>query len=289
MFAKMKKMTACALAACALCLALAPGIAWAGEAPGVVLDEGASNGSVDVSLVVPKGGDEVRALKLSLTVKGEGGEALEAGFGFSKAVEGAAVAQVRFKPVDGGQRVNLYVAVKDGNLFSGDRLDLGTLALSSSSDSVAEVSVSSLEVVSSSHVEMDEKQLGMELPAPLSVKVASGSSVGPDEPGDPGGTPGGSPDDGSGDGSGGNPGDGSEGSGQNPGENSGEGTGGSNAKPSPEKLPSGPNVSPGAPSGSDKALVTTGDGLFPLVAGCVAVALVAGAVVLVVALRSRRR
>ena len=182
MFAKMKKMTACALAACALCLALAPGIAWAGEAPGVVLDEGASNGSVDVSLVVPKGGDEVRALKLSLTVKGEGGEALEAGFGFSKAVEGAAVAQVRFKPVDGGQRVNLYVAVKDGNLFSGDRLDLGTLALSSSSDSVAEVSVSSLEVVSSSHVEMDEKQLGMELPAPLSVKVASGSSVGPDEP-----------------------------------------------------------------------------------------------------------
>ena len=174
MFAKMKKMTACALAACALCLALAPGIAWAGEAPGVVLDEGASNGSVDVSLVVPKGGDEVRALKLSLTVKGEGGEALEAGFGFSKAVEGAAVAQVRFKPVDGGQRVNLYVAVKDGNLFSGDRLDLGTLALSSSSDSVAEVSVSSLEVVSSSHVEMDEKQLGMELPAPLSVKVASG-------------------------------------------------------------------------------------------------------------------
>ena len=162
MFAKMKKMTACALAACALCLALAPGIAWAGEAPGVVLDEGASNGSVDVSLVVPKGGDEVRALKLSLTVKGEGGEALEAGFGFSKAVEGAAVAQVRFKPVDGGQRVNLYVAVKDGNLFSGDRLDLGTLALSSSSDSVAEVSVSSLEVVSSSHVEMDEKQLGLE-------------------------------------------------------------------------------------------------------------------------------
>ena len=123
MFAKMKKMTACALAACALCLALAPGIAWAGEAPGVVLD----------------------------------------------------------------------------------------------------------------------------------------------------------------------PGDGSEGSGQNPGENSGEGTGGSNAKPSPEKLPSGTNVSPGAPSGSDKALVTTGDGLFPLVAGCVAVALVAGAVVLVVALRSRRR
>ena len=107
MFAKMKKMTACALAACALCLALAPGIAWAGEAPGVVLDEGASNGSVDVSLVVPKGGDEVRALKLLLTVKGEGGEALEAGFGFSKAVEGAAVAQVRFKPVDGGQRVNL--------------------------------------------------------------------------------------------------------------------------------------------------------------------------------------
>ena len=100
---------------------------------------------------------------------------------------------------------------------------------------------------------------------------------------------GGSPDDGSGDGSGGNPGDGSEGSGQNPGENSGEGTGGSNAKPSPEKLPSGTNVSPGAPSGSDKALVTTGDGLFPLVAGCVAVALVAGAVVLVVALRSRRR
>ena len=255
----------------------------------MVLDEGASNGSVDVSLVVPKGGDEVRALKLSLTVKGEGGEALEAGFGFSKAVEGAAVAQVRFKPVDGGQRVNLYVAVKDGNLFSGDRLDLGTLALSSSSDSVAEVSVSSLEVVSSSHVEMDEKQLGMELPAPLSVKVASGSSVGPDEPGDPGGTPGGSPDDGSGDGSGGNPGDGSEGSGQNPGENSGEGTDGSNAKPSPEKLPSGTNVSPGAPSGSDKALVTTGDGLFPLVAGCVAVALVAGAVVLVVALRSRRR
>ena len=57
----------------------------------MVLDEGASNGSVDVSLVVPKGGDEVRALKLSLTVKGEGGEALEAGFGFSKAVEGAAV------------------------------------------------------------------------------------------------------------------------------------------------------------------------------------------------------
>ena len=165
MFAKMKKMTAGALAACALCLALAPGIAWAGEAPGVVLDEGASNGSADVSLVVPKGGDEVRALKLSLTVKGEGGEALEAGFGFSKAVEGAAVAQVRFKPVDGGQRVNLYVAVKDGNLFSGDRLDLGTLALSSSSDSVAEVSVSSLKVVSSSHVEMDERQLGMELPA----------------------------------------------------------------------------------------------------------------------------
>ena len=79
MFAKMKKMTACALAACALCLALAPGIAWAGEAPGVVLDEGASNGSVDVSLVVPKGGDEVRALKLSLTVKGEGGEALGPG------------------------------------------------------------------------------------------------------------------------------------------------------------------------------------------------------------------
>ena len=186
MFAKMKKMTAGALAACALCLALAPGIAWAGEAPGVVLDEGASNGSVDVSLVVPKGGDEVRALKLSLTVKGEGGEALEAGFGFSKAVEGAAVAQVRQRSHLHGQRVNLYVAVKDGNLFSGDRLDLGTLALSSSSDSVAEVSVSSLEVVSSSHVEMDEKQLGMELPAPLSVKVASGSSVGPDEPGDPG-------------------------------------------------------------------------------------------------------
>ena len=222
-------------------------------------------------------------------MKGEGSEALEAGFDFSKALEGAAVAQARFKAVDGGQRVNVYVAVKDGNLFSDDRLELGTLALSSSSDSVAEVSVSSLEVVSSSHVEMDEKQLGMELPAPLSVKVASGSSVGPDEPGDPGGTPGGSPDDGSGDGSGGNPGDGSEGSGQNPGENSGEGTGGSNAKPSPEKLPSGTNVSPGAPSGSDKALVTTGDGLFPLVAGCVAVALVAGAVVLVVALRSRRR
>ena len=96
--------------------------------------------------------------------------------------------------------------------------------------------MSSLEVVSSSHVEMDEKQLGMELPAPLSVKVASGSSVGPDEPGDPGGTPGGSPDDGSGDGSGGNPGDGSEGSGQNPGENSGEGTGGSNASRAPRSF-----------------------------------------------------
>ena len=79
MFAKMKKMTAGALAACALCLALAPGIAWAGEAPGVVLDEGTSNGATDVSLVVPKEGGEIRALKLSLTVKGEGSEALEAG------------------------------------------------------------------------------------------------------------------------------------------------------------------------------------------------------------------
>ena len=55
----MKKMAAAALAACALCLALVPGIAWAAVDPEAVV-EGAGDGAA-VSLKLPDGArDDVR-------------------------------------------------------------------------------------------------------------------------------------------------------------------------------------------------------------------------------------
>lgn len=254
MIETMKKLAACAFAACALCLAAA-GVAWGGAAPGIELED-AGDGAVAVSLKLPESPDHVRALKLTLAVEAADADALGADFAFDGTLEGVEVRQARTSVVEGVRHVSVYVAAQDRELFEGGELSLGTLALSSDDGVAAKVSAVGFEAVNAAHDAMGPEEAGLgalESSSPLDVQVPAAGGTTPNPPQQPEGEGDGSKDDGTG------------------------GTGSNGA-----------NVSPGAPSGTDASLVATGDGLLPVVAVCAGVVLVAGIVALVVARRSRR-
>ena len=123
----MKKMAAAALAACALCLALVPGIAWAAVDPEAVV-EGAGDGAA-VSLKLPDGPrDDVRTLRLGLTVTAADLEGVQVDFAFDGSLDGVAVKEARYRHEGGVGHLNLYLA-GNKNLYENDVLKLGTVKL----------------------------------------------------------------------------------------------------------------------------------------------------------------
>ena len=256
MMSTMKKFAAGALVVCAFCLALAPGLAWGAETPGVYLDAGDSGkGNVEVKLVLPDGSDKVGAFKLTLVVDSA---AVDLEFAFPAAL-GAEVHDARIQRGDNVQYISLYVASKDGSLFSGTDLNLGNLALSSEDSVGVRVAVESFEAVNTAHDVLAAVDLGMDLPAdPVEVESKADTGTTPEPP--------------AGEGEGNEPGSGdNQGSGEGTGTGSGNGgTGSGNGSA---------NTSPGAPTGTDQSLVTTGDSLASSPAALGTVALAAAAVV----------
>ena len=164
MFAKMKKMTACALAACALCLALAPGIAWAGEAPGVVLDA-VSYTHLDVykrqasrSAVAPPAGE----LRVTLT---EGRPAATAGTAYEVALADSDGVQV------GAQQLNLSLEGDSWSVARFDGLADGSYTLSVRAPGIAPYSQKIDVKGDSSAVELYVGDLAADPQAPARIRV----------------------------------------------------------------------------------------------------------------------
>ena len=253
----MKKMAAAALAACALCLALVPGIAWAAVDPEAVV-EGAGDGAA-VSLKLPDGPrDDVRTLRLGLTVTAADLEGVQVDFAFDGSLDGVAVKEARYRHEGGVGHLNLYLA-GNKNLYENDVLKLGTVKLTGADGTTVGIGAGELGVVSAAHDASEPTlfstgpvtvEIGAATPNPPDPPAGGGEAEGGDAGGDEGGSGSGS---GSGSGTGGGAGDGS-------------GSGGADADA---------NRSPGAPSGTEQPLMATGDGLAVPLAVCGAVALAA--------------
>ncbi|MEI3231832.1 MAG: hypothetical protein V8S24_11760 [Gordonibacter pamelaeae] len=147
----MKKFAAGALAACALCLALVPGAAWAAVDPEAVLQKVDGSDDVAVSLKLPEGArDNVRTLRLTLTVKGADLDGVEAGFAFDGSLDGVAVKEARYRHEGSEGILSLYLA-GDANLFANDTLALGSVRLAGEEGATVEIGVGSLSVVNAAH------------------------------------------------------------------------------------------------------------------------------------------
>lgn len=271
----MKKVLAATMGALALCLALAPGIAWGATDPDVVLTpvDGASD--VAVAIELPEGArDDVRTLRLTLEVTADDLDAVNVGFAFGEGAGASAVKEARYRVQDDGTgRLNLYLAGND-NLFEGDVLALGrvTAVPADGSDGAVRVTVAvaadGLSVVNAAHT---ASALAATSSDPVTVEVGKGSTPNPPTPPD-------GSDDGNDDGNGSGNGDGN-------GNGNGSGAGGGTGDGAVKDL--GTNTSPGAPFGMDRSLVSTGDVLVPVV-GVLAALVAAAAIVLAVVVVRRR-
>ena len=257
MMSTMKKYAAGALVACALCLALVPGAAWAAVDPEAVLQKVDGSDDVAVSLKLPEGArDNVRTLRLTLTVKGADLDGVEAGFAFDGSLDGVAVKEARYRHEDSEGVLSLYLA-GDANLFANDTLALGSAHLTGEEGATVEIGVGSLSVVNAAH---DASDPAVYSQGSVPVELGAESTT-PNPPEPP-----------AGEGEGNEPGSGdNQGSGEGTGTGSGNGgTGSGNGSA---------NTSPGAPTGTDQSLVTTGDSLASSPAALGTVALAAAAVV----------
>ena len=273
----MKKVLAATMGALALCLALAPGVAWGATDPDVVLTpvDGASD--VAVAIELPEGArDDVRTLRLTLEVTADDLDAVNVGFAFGEGAGASAVKEARYRVQDDGTgRLNLYLAGND-NLFEGDVLALGrvTAVPADGSDGAVRVTVAvaadGLSVVNAAHT---ASALAATSSDPVTVEVGKGSTPNPPTPPD-------GSDDGNDDGNGSGNGDGN---GNGNGSGAGDGTGDGAVKDL------GTNTSPGAPFGMDRSLVSTGDVLVPVVGVLAAIVAAAAIVLAVVVVRRRSR
>ena len=255
----MNKMAAAALAACALCLALVPGIAWAAVDPEAVV-EGAGDGAA-VSLKLPAGPrDDVRTLRLGLTVPAADLEGVQVGFAFDGSLDGVAVKEARYRHEGGVGHLNLYLA-GNKNLYENDVLKLGTVKLTGADGTTVGIGAGELGVVSAAH---DASEPALFSTGPVTVEIGAATPNPPDPPAGGGEEEGG--------GAGGDEGGSGSGSGSGTGGSAGDGSGSGGAD-------ADANRSPGAPSGTEQPLMATGDGLaVPLsVCGAVALAAVAAA------------
>lgn len=266
----MKKLAAGAFAALALCLALAPGIAWADVDPEAVLQKVDGSDDVSVDIVLPDGArDQVNALQLVITLKGDSLDDVEAGFAFDDSLKGVAVKEARYRHEGGEGRLNLYLA---GNvdLFAASPLKLGAVHVTAPDGTTVQVGAGQLSVVNAAH---DASTPELYTAGPVSVEVGAGMSPNPPTP------PAGDDDAGKGDGSG--TGDGT-GDGTGSGSGNGSGSGGDSG------YDGSANRSPGAPSGTDSPLVTTGDNLATTLAACGMAAVAAGALVVLARRKAQR-
>lgn len=251
----MKKMAAAALAACALCLALVPGIAWAAVDPEAVV-EGAGDGAA-VSLKLPDGPrDDVRTLRLGLTVTAADLEGVQVDFAFDGSLDGVAVKEARYRHEGGVGHLNLYLA-GNKNLYENDVLKLGTVKLTGADGTTVGIGAGELGVVSAAH---DASEPALFSTGPVTVEIGAATPNPPDPPAGGGEEEGG--------GAGGDEGGSGSGSGSGTGGSAGDGSGSGGAD-------ADANRSPGAPSGTEQPLMATGDGLAVPLAVCGAVALAA--------------
>ena len=250
----MNKMAAAALAACALCLALVPGIAWAAVDPEAVV-EGAGDGAA-VSLKLPDGPrDDVRTLRLGLTVTAADLEGVQVGFAFDGSLDGVAVKEARYRHEGGVGHLNLYLA-GNKNLY---KTCTRTSQARRPTGADGTLRRDRREPAGRGERARDVEPFVRRDPVQSRIGAAADAryrAAGKKELTAAGGDEGGSGS-GSGSGTGGSAGDGS-------------GSGGADADA---------NRSPGAPSGTEQPLMATGDGLaVPLsVCGAVALAAVAAA------------
>lgn len=253
----LKKCVAGALVACALCLALVPGAAWAAVDPEAVLQKVDGSDDVAVSLKLPEGArDNVHTLRLTLTVRGADLDGVKAGFAFDGSLGGVAVKEARYRHEGGEGVLNLYLA-GNTNLFENDTLALGSAHLTGEEGTTVEIGVGSLSVVNAAH---DTSDPAVYSQGSVPVELGAESTT-PNPPEPP-----------AGEGEGDKPG-----SGDNPG--SGEGTGTESGNGGTSSGTGSANTSPGAPTGTDQSLVTTGDSLASSPAALGTVALAAAAVV----------
>ncbi|MBC2889226.1 hypothetical protein [Gordonibacter massiliensis (ex Traore et al. 2017)] len=262
----MKKLAAGTFAALALCLALIPGIAWADVDPGVTFKQDPDSNKVAVELALPvRAPDDVRALKLTVVIEALDPQAVEAKFDFADELKSEKVQEVRYGLVDGKSSISIYL-VSDDNLFAGKTLSLGNISFEADEGTKLGLEVVSFETVNAAHEKIDA---GMTLPNVYTVTVAEEGSPNPPTP------PAGDDDADKGDGSGTESGTG-DGSGTGSGSGNGSGSDGS------------ANRSPGAPSGTDSPLVTTGDNLAMTLAACGMAVAGAGALVVLARCKSQR-
>ncbi|RDB66785.1 hypothetical protein [Eggerthella sinensis] len=271
----MKKVLAATMGALALCLALAPGVAWGATDPDVVLTPVDGVSDVAVAIELPEGArDDVRTLRLTLEVTADDLDAVNVGFAFGDGAGASAVKEARYRVQDDGTgRLNLYLAGND-NLFESDVLALGrvTAVPADGSDGAVRVTVAvaadGLSVVNAAHT---ASALAATSSDPVTVEVGKGSTPNPPTPPD-------GSDDGNDDGNG-------LGNGDGDGNGNGSGAGGGTGDGAVKDL--GTNTSPGAPFGMDRSLVSTGDVLVPVV-GVLAALVAAAAIVLAVVVVRRR-
>lgn len=262
----MKKLAAGTFAALALCLALIPGIAWADVDPEAVLQKVDGSDDVSVAINLPDGArDEVYALRLVLTLKGDDLDGVKAEFAFDDSLKGVAVKEARYQHEGGEGRLNLYLA-GDVDLFATSPLKLGAVHVAAPDGTTVQVGAGQLSVVNGAHDASTPELFAGE---PVSVEVGAGVSPNPPTP------PAGDDDADKGDGSGTESGTG-DGSGTGSGSGNGSGSDGS------------ANRSPGAPSGTDSPLVTTGDNLAMTLAACGMAVAGAGALVVLARRKSQR-
>ncbi|RDB62211.1 hypothetical protein C1878_07685 [Gordonibacter sp. 28C] len=258
----MKKLAAGAFAALALCLALAPGIAWADVDPEAVLQKVDGSDDVSVAIVLPDGArDQVNALQLAITLKGDSLDEVKAEFAFDDSLKGVAVKEARYRHEGGEGRLNLYLA---GNvdLFATSPLKLGAVHVTAPDGTTVQVGAGQLSVVNAAH---DASTPELYFSEPVSVEVGAGVSPNPPTP------PAGDDDADKGDGSG-----------------TGSGTGDGSGSGGDSGYDGSANRSPGAPSGTDSPLVTTGDNLATTLVACGMAAVAAGALVVLARRKSRR-
>lgn len=259
----LKKLAAGVLVACSLCLALVPGAAWAAVDPEAALQKVDGSDDVAVFIKLPEGArDDVRTLRLTLTVKGDDLDEVKADFVFDGSLDDVAVKDARYRHEGGEGVVNLYLA-GNVNLFANDTLELGSVHLTGEEGTTVEIGVGPLSVVNTAHDTSDPVVYSQ---GSVPVEIGAESTT-PNPPEPPAG-------EGEDDkpGSGDNPGSG-EGSGSGEGTGTGSGNGGAGSGDGST------NTSPGAPTGTDQSLVTTGDDFASSLAVWGTMALVAAAVV----------